>query len=399
MPGWHEKLKDTGIQQIGIIQEQHPDRCRLFMQWKQMDWPILVDSLNLLRVEKVPYTILVDGDGMIRYVKPKDADLETFLKTDYKDDSLAESADRKAPDAEQLDKRLGTLRKQKLEGQMGLEEHLALADQLVLWGGEERLDAAIEMYSVVLDANAGVSRAWFRRGVAYRKRFDSERRRETDFASAVSDWEKALELNPNQYIWRRRIQQYGPRLDKPYSFYDWINEARKDITARGEKPAKLAVEPSGAEFAYPEKEFKEGEAETKPDPEGKINRDGDKLISIDSVPVPGRIKAGEASRVHLTFSANAKLKAHWNNESGDSVAWVDVPDGWSVEKHLFTLPAGEGATDTIERNIEFEVRAPKDAKAGKVKLTGYALYYVCEDADGTCLYLRQDFEVTLEVRS
>jgi hypothetical protein len=39
---------------VGIIQEQHPDRAGLFMQWKQMDWPILVDSLNLLGVAVVP---------------------------------------------------------------------------------------------------------------------------------------------------------------------------------------------------------------------------------------------------------------------------------------------------------------------------------------------------------
>ena len=25
---------------VGIIQEQHPDRARLFMQWKEMGWPI-----------------------------------------------------------------------------------------------------------------------------------------------------------------------------------------------------------------------------------------------------------------------------------------------------------------------------------------------------------------------
>lgn len=51
---------------VGIIQEQHPDRCRLFMQWKQMDWPILVDSLNLLEVTAVPITLTIDEHGIIR---------------------------------------------------------------------------------------------------------------------------------------------------------------------------------------------------------------------------------------------------------------------------------------------------------------------------------------------
>ena len=54
MPGWHEATKDLQndgkLQMVGIIQEQHPDRARLFMQWKRMGWPILVDSYNLLGV-------------------------------------------------------------------------------------------------------------------------------------------------------------------------------------------------------------------------------------------------------------------------------------------------------------------------------------------------------------
>ena len=52
VPGWHDatrELQAAGrFQMVGIIQEQHPDRARLFMQWKGMGWPILVDSLNLL---------------------------------------------------------------------------------------------------------------------------------------------------------------------------------------------------------------------------------------------------------------------------------------------------------------------------------------------------------------
>ena len=70
MPGWHEATKDLQndgkLQMVGIIQEQHPDRARLFMQWKQMGWPILVDSYNLLGVPYVPITLAVDEHGVIR---------------------------------------------------------------------------------------------------------------------------------------------------------------------------------------------------------------------------------------------------------------------------------------------------------------------------------------------
>ena len=64
---------------VGIIQEQHPDRCRLFMQWKEMEWPILVDSLNLLEVTAVPITMLIDETGIIQAVRPDESDLKRFL--------------------------------------------------------------------------------------------------------------------------------------------------------------------------------------------------------------------------------------------------------------------------------------------------------------------------------
>ena len=46
------------------------------------------------------------------------------------------------------------------------------------------------------------------------------------------------------------MQQYGPRLDKPYPFYDWVETAREEIRARGETPSPLRVEPAGAEHYF-----------------------------------------------------------------------------------------------------------------------------------------------------
>ena len=51
-------------------------------------------------------------------------------------------------------------------------------------------------------------------------RHDSGFRRIGDFANAVNAWSQARNADPNQCIWRRRLQQYGPRLAKPYPFYD-----------------------------------------------------------------------------------------------------------------------------------------------------------------------------------
>jgi hypothetical protein len=45
--------------------------------------------------------------------------------------------------------------------------------------------------------------------------------------------------NPKSVYLARRIQQYGPHLDKPYAFCDWVNEARTTIADRGETPVLL----------------------------------------------------------------------------------------------------------------------------------------------------------------
>jgi hypothetical protein len=88
---------------VGIIQEQHPDRARLFMQWKQMDWPILVDSLNLLGVAAVPITLAIDEYGIIRAVNPEGAGIErSFLNQSYPEPPGQAAAEVRPPDWRKL---------------------------------------------------------------------------------------------------------------------------------------------------------------------------------------------------------------------------------------------------------------------------------------------------------
>ena len=117
----------------------------------------------------------------------------------------------------------------------------AFANLLVQSGRLDRIDEAIEAYGQALDLDPGDGWTHFRLGVALRKRYDSPHRQPGDFQAAVDAWKGALDIDPNQYIWRRRIQQYGPRLDKPYPFYDWVPQAREEIAARGETPVGLTV--------------------------------------------------------------------------------------------------------------------------------------------------------------
>ena len=271
-------------------------------------------------------------------------------------------------------------------------------DGLFLWKGDDQLDRVISSYGALLDKSDDVGPIHFRLGVAYRRRHDSNSRQPGDFEKAVEHWTAALDANPNQYIWRRRIQQYGPRLDKPYPFYDWVPRARAEIRAAGAVPAALIVEPGGAEFAQPAREFEAAVREAvNPDERNRILPDDERFVWVETVVVPTRIEAGKTGRVHLEFRPNDSVDAHWNNESEGLVVWIDSPDGWTLERPLLTFPNPPRATSNEVRRLEVEFQAPAGA-TGTQTLSSYALYYVCEGRDGTCVYRRQDIPITVSIR-
>jgi hypothetical protein len=392
VPGWHEatkKWQEGGKVQIaGIIEEQHPDRARLFMQWKQMQWPILVDSLNLLQVSAVPITLAIDEYGVIRMVNPKHEEIEKrFLTRRFEKPASLPTVEDIAPDLDSLKPatRTGTA-----------EAWETYANALVEWAGPERLGEAIESYEQALRLEPGAGPLHFRLGVAYRKRYDSDFRQAEDFQKAVDQWSAALAIDPNQYIWRRRIQQYGPRLDKPYSFYDWVATARKEIAARGETPAPLSVEPAGAEIAHPEKTFATAAASVKePDPQGRILRDNGRFVRVETTVVPDTRAKDVSARVHVLFRPNTGNKAHWNNEAGNMVFWVSPAPGWSVSQRLVTVPNPPQPISKETREVEFEVRGPERRRSWLFTLPAYALYYVCEDVSSVCMYRRQDVPIII----
>ena len=393
---------------LGLIQEQHPDRCRLFMQWKEMDWPIVVDSYDLLEVEVVPITLAIDEHGVIRHrgLRLRDADniAETFLHRSYPAPETAQDQADVAPSDPVAPARPG-------DG-AAANDWRAYADWQATWSqwsgaaAQADLGSAISAYTRALDLDPADAWSSFRRGVAYRQRYDSQGRTAGDFQRAVDDWTRALELDPNNYIWRRRIQQYGPRLDKPYPFYDWVERARSEIRARGQQPYALAVEPEGSEIAEPLSGLT---AATAPavsapeagtsgaDPEGRIRRDEGPLIELEATVVPRRLEPGQASRIHLVMTPRAELAAHWNNEVDELVVWLEEEAGIELGGRRLTTPNPPTAVSTEVRRVETELRIPEDAEPGPASVRGYALYYVCEDIDGVCLYRRQDFEARLSV--
>ena len=177
---------------------------------------------------------------------------------------------------------------------------------------------AIEHFTTLVAELPESAEHWFRMGCAYRSRYDSVERESGDFQQAVRAWSRALDLDPNNYIYRRRLQQYGPALEKPYPFYNWIDTARSELRERGKEPAALLTEPRGAELAEPARQLA-GDAEEKgPDKEGKIQRD-DGLVICEVVTIPAPVRPGQMARVVLNFLPAKGV--HWTNDAG-TLTWT-----------------------------------------------------------------------------
>jgi len=111
---------------------------------------------------------------------------------------------------------------------------------------------------------------------------------------------------------------------------------------------------------------------------------------------PARIKPGQAVRVHVVLRPDPKQQAHWNNEAEPLRLWVNPPAGWQVSERLLVAPAMREAVSVEERALEFEIRAPKEARE-KARIGAYALYNVCDDKGGQCRFLRLDIPIELQV--
>ncbi len=378
---------------LGIAQEHHADRCRLFAQWQGFDFPILHDPINVMGAAGVPIVVAIDERGIVRAVrfKPEELD-EVFLDKTFEEDAV--TAKPIKPEVPNIDA-LYTEAKNTNSADAWRE----LGDALALWHSPERITEAIGVYSKAMAIEPGHAPTLFRMGVCYSMRNESGEHVPGDFQRAIDKWTEALEANPNQYIWRRRLQQYGPLSGKPYPFYDWTEQAAKEIRARGEEPVALRVSLTASEAAQPAKDFRAASTESaEPDPKGRILRDTTELAKVEVAVVPPRAAPGSDVRVHVEFRLNTSLKAHWNNEAQPLQLWLDLPEGWQSTNRLFSAPQPEKTESNETRRFDFGLRIPAGTPKGQVDVPAYALYYVCEDIRGTCVFVRQDTKIKVQVK-
>jgi tetratricopeptide (TPR) repeat protein len=395
VPVWHagtqRSVQDGKLAVVAIVQDQHPDRARLFLQWKRIGWPVLADSLDLLNLDTVPLTVAVDEYGIVRFSELPMAAAKTIEQT-FVNQTYERPASPAPIDKADLAAPRGVRSKD------AADAWRAYGDAMSVYGAGERWTEAIDAYRHAARLVPTDGPLQFRLGSALRKRYDSLARRAEDFQEAEEHWAKALDIDPNRYIWRRRVQQYGPRLETPYDFFDWIRDARAEIAGRGETPIALTVEPGDSEYAVPDAHARLLRAPAaEPDVRGRIRRDRGEFVAVDTATVPPSAAPGDTVRVHLMFRPNARTKAHWTNENDPLLYWITPPPAWTAEPRALVAPNAPTAVSQEPRTLEYDIKVPVTEKPGSVSISGYALYYVCEDVKGVCMYRRRDISVPLQV--
>ncbi len=395
MPVWYAEMKpfiDSGqISLLGVIQEQHAERCRLFQQWKTLDFPVVQDALNSNGITEVPVYVAIDEHGIVR-ARPRRPSgfAEDFIERRF------DSPDVVPGRVDRSDTLIETWRNRRQNSDSAANRS-GLADSLVLWQGDRAaVGEAVDLYTQVAQQDPGRAVVYFRRGVARRRLYElTDRHDAAYFEGAVADWEAALQRNPNHYIYRRRIEQYGPRLKKPYPFYNWITQARQEIADRGETPLRLLVEPGGAELARDTGKMTIETESKNPDPQNQITRDR-RFAGVHATTVPTRPGPGDVVAVHVGFSIVAPGK--WNHESTPLQVWIDeVPADVQVSSRLIEdTTVHSEAESTQPLSLSFELRIPEKQTAD-LELNAFALFNLCESEGGQCLFRRRDFAIRVPV--
>jgi len=399
MPVWFEKAKpfvaEGKLAVLGVAHEQHADRCRLFMQWKGIDWPALHDPLNLVNVQSLPLVVAVDEHGIVRSTKlHPDKLAEEFVNKEFEAPETPPEPGR----TELADTRITRRLAKDGRSVAGWRDH---GNALVMVGLPPLIDEAIEAYRQGLKQKKGDvdSRTWFRLGVACCIRHDRPEHRDGDFQAAVDAWRKAVELAPANEVFAARLQQYGPATAMPHAFYDWIETAEKEITAQGGTPVALAVEPCSGERRQPARGFGDGKsggvATSNEAARDEWKPDENDLVSVEKTVVHcADEKASRVVTVHLRLRPNAERGIRWSSVAGQPRLLIEPGEDLQVDQAAVTWPPLPQASPDGARTLSFDVQLPKRSKQA-VSVNVHALYAVQEGEAGQPRRLSRDVSVKI----
>jgi peroxiredoxin len=221
----------------GVCHDASPAQAQLFMQWKRIGWPIAHDVLNQNGIENLPLVIYINEKGIVKQVDPESGKLATKLAKSkaLKPKEIPEE------DREQLRDPKST-RRAASEGRSA--EALCLhGEALIIAGLPAQIDEAVEVFSKASQSEPGNVRAWFGLGVAHQIRHQrggsADSKGDDDSKAAAQAWKKVRELAPDNEVLKIEIQQFKKKSGDVEKMFGWVEEARKEIIARGEKPVDV----------------------------------------------------------------------------------------------------------------------------------------------------------------
>lgn len=392
LPAWYETLHDAvesgDLVLLGVAVEQHPDRARLFAQWKKLNGAMMQDPVNYMRLEKLPLIVGIDENGYVRVVDP---DLKTvrkrFLARKYPGEPALIPENTEEPPNTLVTRRYA----REAESPGFYIEH---GDAVAIAGLSPVFAEAIEAYGKAIASDRRLADAYFGLGVVHRMRFESEHREPGDFQAAVDVWARAAKLAPTNEIYQRRIQSYAPPMESPYPLFDWVATARKEIAATGDTPVALSVEPMGAELG--DASGRRGDAPPTPSDkdDGSAHEDKARRVQIEQTIVESLEKdRSHIRQVHLSFVLDPDRSARWGQESKPLRVWLRKPAGAEVSQRYFECAGSSAADDDLPRTICFTVSLAEGARKN-VTIRGHAIYQLVDGGEAS-EPLRQDFEIKL----
>ena len=78
------------------------------------------------------------------------------------------------------------------------------------------------------------------------------------------------------------------------------------------------------------------------------------------------------------------------------IVWIGGHPNATIPRQKLTFEPPKKAESSEVRTLEFEVKT--DKQATKLELSAYALYNICEDEGGQCLFLRKDVPIVIPIR-
>ncbi|MEZ6015743.1 MAG: hypothetical protein R3F49_11550 [Planctomycetota bacterium] len=400
---------DAPVAFLAVARELHAERARLLVDWLGVPFPVLWDPFLTVAPEAEHLTALVDAAGVVRALDPDLGDTEALRALLLAANAPARGAGANS-DAEALP--IGeaylapALALVRIRHPAGSESEARAALSAVLWArggpaeGRAALDAAVAALARraaapdarPIDALRAGALFWLRRNTPFASAGDGP--------NALAHWLRAATASPDDPVLTGPLRRLGPRLSKSEAPYAWIDRAIDELAERGEARRPLRVALTEAEVAGPSTELPRlAEQELAPDPEREVDIDARGLLRVEAVAIPNIALAAAPAhgaeeeptarivtlRVHVTLAPGDG--ARFDSGAPAPIAWLVVPQGWGIDRNLYTFEAAAGALGGNARSIDFELLAPEGVARGNVR--GYVIGHVL-DRDGQAVRVRRD---------